>query len=225
MFLSRLILNPRSPLAGRDLGDCQGLHRRIMSAWPDVADGPARERLGVLFRIEPEPVAGGIHVLVQSAVEPDWSKLPPGYLHLAPQCKPIGKVLDQIRAGMVLVFRLRANPTRKIDTKTGPDGQRRHGRRVDLRQEEDRLAWLARRAAAAGFEIAPSRGAPGVPDVRHVPDRTFGEKDGGRRLTFGSVLFEGRLRVMDAEKLRKAIVEGIGPGKAYGHGLLSVAPT
>jgi CRISPR system Cascade subunit CasE len=44
-------------------------------------------------------------------------------------------------------------------------------------------------------------------------------------MTFGSVLFEGRLAITDTEQFRATLAAGIGSGKAYGFGLLSVAPT
>jgi len=43
-------------------------------------------------------------------------------------------------------------------------------------------------------------------------------------MTFGSVLFEGRLTIDDVEKFRETLAIGIGSGKAYGFGLLSIAP-
>jgi CRISPR system Cascade subunit CasE len=139
-----------------------------------------------------------------------------------------------MQEGMVLAFRLRANPTKKIDTKSGPDGERRNGRRVELRKEEDQLQWLHRKGSQHGFTLLTTTVNPGVPDVRAA---ATGKVTGARRsrgsgdepvvernLTFGSVLFEGRLRVVDAAALRAALVQGIGSGKAYGFGLLSVAP-
>ena len=42
-------------------------------------------------------------------------------------------------------------------------------------------------------------------------------------MSFGSVLFEGELIVTDVEAFRAALVKGIGSGKAYGFGLLSIA--
>ena len=44
------------------------------------------------------------------------------------------------------------------------------------------------------------------------------------RMTFGDVVFEGRLVVTDVERFRQALADGIGSGKAFGFGLLSVAP-
>ena len=42
-------------------------------------------------------------------------------------------------------------------------------------------------------------------------------------MTFGAVIFEGVLQVTDAEKFRESLKTGIGTGKAYGFGLMSVA--
>jgi CRISPR system Cascade subunit CasE len=43
-------------------------------------------------------------------------------------------------------------------------------------------------------------------------------------MTFGSVLFEGVLQVTDPDGFRETLATGIGSGKAYGFGLLSIAP-
>jgi CRISPR system Cascade subunit CasE len=131
----------------------------------------------------------------------------------------VAQVYGAIRPQTVLSFRLRANPSRKIDTKTGPDGQRRHGRRVELVQEDQQLSWLQRKGADGGFEVLSLR-IGGV------------TKEKGRRratpapsITLAGVLFEGRLRVTDPQKfLDHSLAKGLGPGKAYGLGLLSLAP-
>ncbi len=44
------------------------------------------------------------------------------------------------------------------------------------------------------------------------------------RLTFASVLFDGDLVVLDKMLFLEALSGGIGTGKAYGFGLLSIAP-
>jgi CRISPR system Cascade subunit CasE len=68
-----------------------------------------------------------------------------------------------------------------------------------------------------------------VPDVRSGRDlRATGlEKrpDGSSsRLTFYGVTFEGRLEVVDTALFRAGLQAGMGSGKAYGYGLLSLAP-
>ena len=44
------------------------------------------------------------------------------------------------------------------------------------------------------------------------------------RLTFEGVTFEGVLEVTDPERFAATVRSGIGPAKAYGYGLLSLAP-
>lgn len=46
----------------------------------------------------------------------------------------------------------------------------------------------------------------------------------GHRVTIWPVLFDGILAVEDPDLLRHAIITGIGPARAYGNGLLSIAP-
>lgn len=271
MYLSRLILNPRDRRVRRDLADCHALHRTVMSGFPNLAGvgvsaaaGDARAQLGVLYRLEPQTRADRIDLLVQSAMEPNWS-LDDGYLlDLAgeppnPDTKPIDRLFDALRPGLVLTFRLRANPTKRLMQRGGSE-DKTGGKRVDLRTEEDQLAWLARKGEQGGFAILTVRTMPtdeerrrqavifgrpehafepagDVPDVRTLPgDRVIGRRGGGAsvatngsprsamRMTFGSVLFEGMLQVVDLARFRAALSEGIGSGKAYGFGLLSIAP-
>lgn len=229
MILSRLVLNPRSRRVARDLADCQELHRTVLSAFPEAAGGSARQRFGVLFRIEYCRGAAPV-LLIQSSENPDFSALPSGYLAQPPKSKDIGAAWRGIAHDSVLRFRLRANPTRKIETKSGPGGARRNGRRVELKTEEEQLKWLARKSRESGFEIVSVRAAAEYPDVwvsaegkvsgsRGLPDGA-GSKP---RLTFASVLFNGKLRVIDMEIFRATLEHGIGSAKAYGFGLLSVA--
>lgn len=235
MFLSRLILDPRSRHVRRDIADCQQMHRTLMSAFvnhPALVEargavGNARAQVQMLYRLEVDTGTNRTVVLVQSLVQPDWSRLGPGYLLTPAQVKDVTAHYAAIEDGMILAFRLLANPTKKIDTKSGPDGKRRNGRRVELRREEDLLAWLKRKGEGSGFALESVIGRPVLADVRTSLSGSAGLVTGrrdGARLTFGSTLFEGRLRVTDAELFRRALSVGIGSGKAYGFGMLSVAP-
>lgn len=223
MYLSLLRLNPASATVQRDLRDVQGLHRTIMRAFPDVLDPEveARAYFGVLYRLESSRSAGQVLLYVQSRVEPDWTHLPEGYLRsldgLAnPAVKRVDEVYAGLKAGRVLRFRLRANPTRKVDTKSTPDGTRRNGRRVPLRGVDEQIGWLVRKGEAHGFEVLEAViAASGSTELV----RSY---ETGR--TFQGVLFEGRLVVRDAERFQEALASGIGSGKAYGFGLLSVGP-
>lgn len=223
MYLSLLRLNPASPAVQRDLRDVAGMHRTIMKAFPDILDPEleARAYFGVLHRLEFDRRSGRILLYVQSRAEPDWSQLPEGYLYPDdgmpnPAVKPVGEIYAGLKEGRVLRFRLRANPTRKVDTRSGPDGSRRNGRRVPLRGLEEQIRWLARKAEASGFALLQATvAATGAAELV----RSYGT---GR--TFQGVLFEGRLVVRDPVRFQKALAAGIGPGKAFGFGLLSVGP-
>jgi len=227
MYLSRLILNSRNKQARRDLADCGEMHRTVMSAFPP-GSGPARAQFGVLYRVDVK-TDGTVTLYVQSRERPDWSHLPPDYLLDQPACRPLASIYAGLTAGSVLRFRLRANPTRKIDTRSDASG-RRHGRRVEFRKEPECTGWLQRKAQAGGFELLSVRLNPAVPDVTARPEGSFTRLTGSRQddaahpLTFAAVLFEGHLRVTDAERFLATLEKGIGPGKAYGLGLLSVAP-
>lgn len=230
-FLSRLVLSPLSREVRRDLADVQALHRRVMSGFPAV-DGKARVAHGVLYRVEPGP--GGVSLLVQSRVPPDWGELPAGYVQedwleaaTAIATTRLDGLLAGFAVGQTLRFRLRANPTRCIDSKSGPDGARRRGKRVPLRKEESQLAWLGRKGRAHGFELVEVRRSPAEGHVGDVlarePAKVVGFR-AGQRVTLEGVVFEGRLRVVDVQRFRAAVLEGVGRGRAYGFGLLSVAP-
>ncbi len=243
MYLSKLILDPRIQSVRRDLADCQAMHRRILSAFGDAEAKAARAEFGVLYRVERDARTNMTAVLVQSSERPDWSRLPAQYLreHEAdnPACKSIGDKYAGLKAGLRLRFRLRANPTRKIETKTLADGKRRNGKRVELRDEVEQAAWLERKAAQHGFRLCVVRS---IDEDKRTGLRKSQDEDANNgggdvassgddkrvrppRLTFASVLFEGELIVTDKELFVAALKAGVGTGKAYGFGLLSIAPT
>lgn len=237
MYLSQLTLNPRDRQVRRDLDDCQQLHRSIMRAFPQApeTEAGAREHFGVLHRLELWPRRNETRVLVQSLVEPNWEGLTPSYLTAHARCKRIDADFQLIREGMTLAFRLRANPTKRVRREPLPGKQDWHNKRVALTVERDpdtgevvkdgdqvRLGWLLRKGDAGGFEPVRIRNASDVFDVRIVPeDRVYGS---GRSKTFWPVLYEGHLQVTDRDLFLAALQMGIGPAKAYGFGMLSIAP-
>lgn len=237
MYLSRVILDARHRRVRRDLGDAHQLHRTVLSAFPQAPEGAqARKHFGLLYRTE--AVAGMpalIRLLVQSDVSPDWSRLQPYALGPAPDGRgnPAVRRVDEeygrIEAGARLLFRLRANPTKKLSDRTPGREDRLLGKRVALLREEEQLAWLERKGEQHGFRLLATELAPSIPAVHAATQAT----ERGRRpvhggeapmpLCFGAVIFSGQLEVTDAGLFRAALAEGIGSGKAFGFGLLSVA--
>ncbi|WP_349632395.1 type I-E CRISPR-associated protein Cas6/Cse3/CasE [Streptomyces lydicamycinicus] len=74
----------------------------------------------------------------------------------------------------------------------------------------------------------PSRGTQRpAPDHRplHPLDTARGERaQDKRRITHARTRFDGIAHIKDTELLRQRILDGIGRGKAYGCGLLTLAP-
>lgn len=248
MYLSRLILDSRNRFVRRDMSNCHDLHRTVLSAFPDMGNPgvDARSNFGILHRLDISPRSGMISLLVQSMTKPDWSKIPDGYLLKEsglenPACKTIDEQLNAIYNGSVLIFRLRANPTRKVKNKKAEinaDSTKDNGRRVPLSGEDAQIGWLCRKSEDSGFKLLrikatnePCELDTIVCDEGSVSGRqnsvigvqSFKDGRKSNNLSFASVLFEGKLIVTDREKFINAINSGIGSGKAYGFGLLSVA--
>jgi CRISPR system Cascade subunit CasE len=230
IYLSRLCLNGRNRLVRQDVADCREMHRTVLRAFPRAPEGAAPgDAFGVLYRLETGG-QGRPRLLVQSVQVPDWSEIAAfeGYLDPEapgenPDVKEVGGLYGALQPGHTLRFRLRANPTKRV----GKSGEANWvGKRVDLRTEEEQLSWLVRKGEAGGFAVVLAQASPDVPNVRTVPEgAVIGDRRrDSRAMTFGSVLFEGLLRVTDPDRFRMALREGIGSGKAYGFGLLSVAP-
>jgi CRISPR system Cascade subunit CasE len=207
-----------------------GLHMSVYAGYPEPL--PVEER--VLYRLDEHPTSGTPMVLVQSQGEPDWVPLESeaGYLLCAAQCKAIDL---QPREGDRYAFRLRANPTvkkatheREPETREGyvaiaraarERGQRlpgSNGIRLGLTREDDQRAWLARQGERHGFSLERL-------DVFAEGLQRATRSDGGR-MSHLAVRYEGLLRVTDAAGLTVALREGIGSAKAFGYGLLSLAP-
>src|SRR5205809_1902609 len=120
MYLSRLLLDPRSRDVRRDLADCQEMHRTVMRAFPARRENEgsvhagARARHGVLYRLDVEDEGTRLVFLVQSTTRPDWTRLPSGYLLETggappnPASKDVAVAYGAIEAGQVLAFRVRA---------------------------------------------------------------------------------------------------------------------
>ena len=219
MFLSRLILDPRSRQVMGEMAHPYEMHRTLMRAFPKATDETklkARDEFGVLFRADVDDPGSVVNVLVQSLVEPDWSFLN-GLDYLCmdtdlPECehKDIMPACRNIQNGRRLRFRLRANVCKRVGDKSDP----LFGKRVALYSEEAQRAWLSGRGREGGFEpLEISVGNQG--EVR--------SRKNGRHVIHFGVTFAGTLRVSDSHALVETMRKGIGPAKAFGFGLLSLA--
>jgi CRISPR system Cascade subunit CasE len=204
---------------------------------------------GFLFRIEPQP-GGRVVIVVQSAVKPNWHYAFQNAGHLLRDplaALPHVEEFDPCYAkDRPLRFRIRVNLSKKmktsaagVDLTTKREGVDKHGRpraqskRVALTWDKDQnrddviREWFSKKGIDNGFNVQTVRtlqvgwGA-GIDPDRKDADHKSGSGDG--RMKFRSALLEGTLTVGDANSFRDAIINGIGSGKAFGFGLLSVAP-
>lgn len=241
MYLSTLLINvgdnPDRPRPGRLwLRNRYHVHQRLCMAFPSASrkakdadfltpfkpdefdNGQVHVKRvmdsGFLFRIDTLS-NGRVVILVQSAIEPDWDyafRNAKYLLAAPPEVKPFE---PRFSKGQCLRFRLAANPTRRL-SKHSPDVKEESiGKRVPV-PTHMLIDWLARNAESAGFII--ERDATTI----HPGYIYWNKNDKRQRLR--SVLFDGFLQVTDANAFRMTLTHGIGSGKAFGFGLLSVAP-
>ena len=199
MYLTRLSLDSQNQAARRDLASVYDMHRTLVRAFVrDETSQPSR----FLWRLEASKCAWDKpNVLVQSADRGEWAPIERllGYLRLPIETKQVA--LDRlVQPGRRYIFRLLANPIIC-----------RQRKRYGLMRKEDQLAWINRQGQQHGFNVVSS--------VVTAKDRC---RD--RAIVIDRIRFEGLLQAENADSLRRALIAGIGPGKALGCGLLSIAP-
>lgn len=216
VWLTRIIPNPRSPEARRDLTSRQAamnLHHRLMSLFPSDAGPDPRARFGVLFRLDDTPA--GPHILLQSTHQPDLNRLPHAYG--TSQTHPLDPLLHALKPGLTIRYRCAANPVRKPGATTRslynlPAVVPLTGTHADT--------WWTRQATTAGLSNLTVHSHP--LDTAHAT-RTQNSKP-PQHIRHARTRFDGSATITDPDLLRQKITEGIGRGKAYGCGLLSIAP-
>ena len=244
--------HPDKPRPGVDwMKQTYRVHQRIWMAFPDThrmnedpfflgtwssdsLSKPPRREGGFLFRIEPEPP---LRILVQSSERPKWEyafQNAPYLLTGQPEVReydPSFNTGDRFRFRLVLLMVKRRtapstatqegakarteHPIRCLLPSTEPDGKPSPD--PDFTAWRDRLAEVAERW---GFTVGE------YPRHLHVqPVRNLHMKPSGNTPSqpFNAAMFEGMLTCTDASLLRDAVINGIGRGKAFGMGLLSLA--
>ncbi len=226
MYLSRLILNPRSRQVRNELADSYEMHRTVCNAFPNGLFKVERNEgnaTNILFRVDLHPRTRIPTLLVQSRQKPDWSHLlaekkdyllGQNELPLDVENPAVKEMNLQLHEGQLLAFRLRANPTVKKDREG-----KKQGRRMGLLLEEDQHEWLVRKLESAGAALV----SVNIINEQFTRGKLFIEKEKASRLNFLSVQFDGVLQVKDKDKLTSNIFTGFGSAKGLGFGLLSLA--
>lgn len=230
MFLTRFQINPHRRDATKLLASPQVMHAAVLAAFPGMS---ANETGRVLWRIDESENARWL--IIASPMKPDlthlveqagWPSLEPGW-----ETRDYAPLLQSFGEGQRWAFRLRANPTYA----RSPEPGERRGRVVAHRTVAHQLGWLERQAGRHGFSLVMQQvdrlsvksGEPVselVPTTKVIRSELLRFARGTHTVTLRTAMFDGLLEVSDADAFRSALTHGIGPARAYGCGLLTVAP-
>jgi CRISPR system Cascade subunit CasE len=188
--------------------DHYGLHRRLWQLFPGAPREPRKdeedERQGFLFRVEVRSPGRPVRLLLQSRETPGSA----AGVHIL----GTRRLNPSPAAGQTLAFLLTANPIRTIKDaeRDAKPGKSSVSCRVPLLSDEERLAWLRRKLKGAA-EVLATTVTP------HEPIYFRKGRQGGKLVM---ATFEGRLKVLEPDRLRKCIRNGVGPAKGFGCGLM-----
>ena len=212
MYLTRMELDTEKRATRKLLCSRSKIHGMVESAFSG-----GRERR--LWRLD--TLGGGLYLLILSEEKPQLALavLTYGVPEAGFVTKSYDTLLERITAQSRWHFRLVANSTlSKSRASTGKRGQVCGC--VGVGQQED---WLRKRAEAHGFQV-------GEEDFRVVGNdwHTFYKQEtrerekAEKRVLLREATYEGVLTVTDVDKFKELLCNGLGRGKAYGMGLLTV---
>lgn len=199
MFLSKVLIR------GAACRNPYEIHRALWNFFAEDANA----RRDFLFRIVQAELIRA-EILMQSIRRPE--QLSPNVRILA--CK---EYQLSLQTDQRLRFYLVANPVKTIDDEDGRENAQGDPKkcRVPLVTDEDRRTWIDRKLQnVAALETAIIE--PGLP-IR------FKKGKENRAGKIQPVSFLGIITVKDAQGLSELVRNGIGPAKAFGCGMLSLA--
>ncbi|WP_281363032.1 type I-E CRISPR-associated protein Cas6/Cse3/CasE [Gordonia asplenii] len=215
--MSRIALNRRRRGAMKLLTNRHAMHAAVMSSFAPGTETTTDDGR-VLWRVDRD--GEELNLLIISPARPCL-------VHIAEQAgwttentwatRNYAPFLASIERGGRYLFRMVGNPTHTLS-----DGR---GKRVVAhRTVEHQRNWLIGKGALDGFEVAASS-ADGGALALELSERsveTFRRQDRTVHLT--TTRFDGELLVSDPDALRRALTHGVGRGKGYGCGLITLLP-
>lgn len=123
--------------------------------------------------------------------------------------KDISSWIESLEAGKTFAFDLLAVPSKKVKA----DGKKNSQRRL-LKNPEERIAWLHRKAEQNGFQIV------NVTELKEVSKTIRHPAHKGGMMHVNAYQYQGVLIIKNEQLFRECFCHGIGSGKAYGFGML-----
>lgn len=220
MYLTRFTIDPVRRGARKLLASPQAMHAAVRGAFaaPEDHDRPGAR---TLWRLDND-TRGDIHLYIVSPGQPDLAHLVeqagiPGTGE-AWRTRPYNGLLATLEPGQRWAFRLTANPShsgRKTD-------EAKETQRFGLLRAAEQTKWLIDRAARCGFAVPDQD--DGEPNLKVHRRQALSFRRGAHTVTLTTATFDGLLQITDADAFRQALSLGIGHAKAYGCGLLTIAP-
>ena len=197
MYLSKFHLDIRNVMMRKCLADCQIMHRSVQRLFHC-----RREESGTLYRVDTQR----LNIYIYSKCAPDITDIPEGMELLG--VKNLQGLEDALQKGRCFQFDVLAVPAKKVPRREG-NSQRRY-----LQTAEERAAWLRRKGEQYGFGVLYMQ--EGKTDI------AIGKHDEahGGRMKDKAVLFQGVLKITQRDLFCECWQNGLGPGKAYGRGML-----
>lgn len=192
MYISKLLLDVSIPLVRSELANLD----RLKTTLANTVNGSS-----FLYRIDTVPLEKNRYmqpIVIVSKNKPDTaaSGKPSGFFS-ALECYEYN---IPVRNGMVYKFMLKANPSTKILFFNS-----------EIIERDLQVKWLESESIANGFQLL---------DCTVTDDGFISARDA--RVKLISVIFEGSMRVIDENRFRKMLYEGVGRGREYGLGLVAV---
>lgn len=244
MYLTQFPINTTRRESRSMLSNPYQMHAAIAGSFSQIEKAQADGR--VLWRVDRNK-DGSVHLYIVSPTQPSLVGLDEqiGWPDLMPQWKTreYDMFLAKIASGEKYTFRLVANPVISRRALTDINGR---SKRIPHLTTLQQASWLIgeeaykgeglsapreassieeSRAARCGFQIAEDLATKTpllvVSESRKAEFRKGLSKT---RISLATARFDGVLEVTDANRLRHALTHGIGHGKAFGCGLITIAP-
>lgn len=241
LYLTKLLPNMRSRRVRQLLANPGALYGTLLRAVGEDRGhhGDTGTGRALLYRVEEaRSSVAPCTILVQTACEPDW------LLVEGEDGVPLlhGSHVRELRLrrddgtsvfeeGQLLRFRLCANPTISVPQPRGATPRRPRGQPRPIYGQAAQIEWLKRKfEGVASVEDARGQDLGEINLQRQsaergqsVPVERSGRLNRRPAARLLGVRFEGLLRVENPELLIETIAQGVGRGRAFGLGLLSVA--